>query len=1138
MPTAAELNVKINSTLDESGFDRAEQRVQGLGSRLGTALGTAGGFLLANAVQAVASNIGQLASEGLNFEAQMANVNSIAQLSAQELQQLSDQVLQLAQNPGITQGPAELAAGLYNIASSGFAGADGLQVLEASAIAATAGLTSSETAATAITAALNAYGLEADSARSVSDILFQTVNEGVITFEQLANNLGNTLAPAASLGVGLEELGAAYARLTLSGVQASQAETQIAALMRSALNPTEALTSAVQAQGYASAAAAIEAEGMSGFLQILTDASGGSQEELFNLLGTTEAMNAALLLGGENLDEYIESVTRMGEASEGAGATQTALNKQMQSASFRIAKMRQQLQVAATMFMGFLAPGISAAAEGLTRFISGGLIPFVDVIGTALRGGFEFRDAVDALPEPLQRTAGALGSVFEAVGDVIRAFDERGLAGAIQTLTSGGELDQIATAFGAIADEAWNALVAGFNSIPWGTVWDTASSLITAAASAGIDLTKWTLNVGIPNVVTWLGETASGIWDWLKGKLGLSGGTVGDGTGGPESDRQPMSLGSWVLDVAMPAITGWLSDAAGDVWPALKQAAGWVGQQLFRFGAWELTVAVPTIAGWLKTASGDPWNALKQAAGNWSREQLYRFGDWTLEVGAPQLGGWLNTNKADIWEGMKTLAGIPGQIQGAISGWVLTVAAPALGGWIADIGGNLWGWLKGKMGLGGGEAFPDPNTGEMVSGGDSLGISSLISGAIASGLQAANDAVVDVLNAFGDDVEGWKTEIVDAIKTVADIIIPDIKLPTPTFDTGGILRAVDALVKFIGDQVDRISNALDELKFWEREANREAFTPVQGLLEGETPRQRGNWPDTWTNQPSNQPGTLANGETVTQLPRVGSGSTAGAPPPIVIPPPDMGQFISAMASIPQIVGHRMSEALSAASTYSTAIGSVVGSQIGAMVGNVTGLMTGFTNAVGQGMSNALSAASVYSGAIVSAVSAAFGQLPAIAASTTGQIPGIIAGNLAAAAATAFSSGAAIGQGLAAGMNSTLGQVQAAAASLAAAAAQAAAARLQIASPSKVFTRMGEQVGDGFVIGIQSRYGAAGSAGAGLAGATIPTTAAAAYGRRGASGNTVVINALKSDELVRLIEKAERGGQFAIDFPQLVRQGAY
>ena len=858
-------------------------------SKLGTVAATAGGFLLAQGIGKIVSGIGGMVSAGMDFETQMANVNSIAQLSAPELQSLSDQVLNLTNNPGITQGPANLAEGLYNIQSSGFEGAAAMQVLEQSALAATAGMTTTETAARAIAGTMNAYGQETYTAQQIADIFFKTVDSGVITFEELANNLGDTTALASNLGVGIEQLGAAYATLTLNNVNASAAETQIASLMRAAINPTTALTEAVQAQGYASAEALINAEGLPGFLRVLTEASGGSAESLGEMLGSAEAANAALILGGKGADQYADSLAEMTEQLENGGAMNKALQKQMQSSSFAIAKMKQQLQVLATIGFGMLAPVITRAAQGLTRFISGGLIPFGRVLGSALRGGNDFRKLLGDLPQPLRRTAGALGSVFESLGDVARAFGDRGLTGAIQTLTRGGELRQIGTALSAIADEAWNALVIGFNAINWGAVWDIAVSGITAAAGVAVDLADWTINVAAPAVITWLGEGVGNLWGWLKGQLGIGSGTTGDGTGGPETDRN-VTISDWLLDVAAPNVTGWIADAAGDAWPYIKQAAGWAATQAYNFGVWELTVALPKIVGWLKAASGDPWTSLKQAVGGWASDQAYRFGNWSLDVAAPEIMGWLSTHKGDIWNGLKTLAGIPGKIQGAVTDWVLTVAAPSLGGWLADIGGNFWGWLKGQMGLGGGggnDAMGGYGARSGIindgGGGDALGLSDWISGMIAAGLQAANNAVVGLLNDFATDVEGWKTDITDAIKGIVPDNLPDLNVPDISIDTSGILGAVDDFIKFIDEQIKRIKDAWARLAFWQNDESRGTPRQTNGQDFGGT-----------NNQPSSQPGTLASGEVVTSLPRVGSGPSMA---PIVIPAPDTSAFDAVMDAI-------------------------------------------------------------------------------------------------------------------------------------------------------------------------------------------------------------------------------------------------
>ncbi|MDQ3541110.1 MAG: phage tail tape measure protein, partial [Chloroflexota bacterium] len=360
--SASQLNVRINT----EGAAAAKRDINDVGDAVDNSaaksrmLGT--GFLAMGT--AIAGGFAYGATQAISFGEQMANVNSIAQLSTAELAALSDEVIALGSASG--QSPQVLAAGLYDIASSGFAGAEGMQVLEASSRAATAGMTTTDVAARGVTAALNAYGLGADDAAHISDVMFQTVNEGVITFEQLSNNMGNTLPLAKALGVSFEELGAGYAQMTLSGVGASQAETQIAALMRAAINPTTELTEAVQAHGYASVESLIATEGLTGYLDLLTQASGGTSEGLFALLGTAEATNAALLLGGENADEYAAAVERMEKSSEGLGATQTALNKQMESTAFSLKLLKTNVQAAAIAIGVQLEPGIRAVAKAMT----------------------------------------------------------------------------------------------------------------------------------------------------------------------------------------------------------------------------------------------------------------------------------------------------------------------------------------------------------------------------------------------------------------------------------------------------------------------------------------------------------------------------------------------------------------------------------------------------------------------------------------------------------------------------------------------------------------------------------------------------------------------------------------------------
>jgi TP901 family phage tail tape measure protein len=399
---------EISVGYDGSGVAAARKDLTGLqsvGGDLGKTFTTMGG-VLAGVGAAFGVPLALAEKGAIGFGKNMANVNSILQLSDDQIASLGDQVQGLSQD--VNKGPTELAAALYDIASSGFSGSEGLDILTASAKAANAGLTDTATSAAAIDAVLNSYGESADQAGHVSDILFQTVADGVLTFDQLANNMGNTLPVASSLGISLEELGAAYAQMTLQGVNASAAETQIAGLMRAALNPTTELTNALAEQG-TTAEELIANGGLPAFLEALDKAAGGSKEEMFKLLGSQEAMNAATILGKNGVADYNDELDRMQHASDGAGATQDALDKQMQSTAFQMDRAQVAWESFGTAIGEQIDPIVRQVARSLgdLGFALTGLPPNIQQF-IALFGG-----AVAIL-------AGGAGAALLAAGKIIQ----------------------------------------------------------------------------------------------------------------------------------------------------------------------------------------------------------------------------------------------------------------------------------------------------------------------------------------------------------------------------------------------------------------------------------------------------------------------------------------------------------------------------------------------------------------------------------------------------------------------------------------------------------------------------------------------------------------------------------------------
>lgn len=164
-----------------------------------------------------------------------------------------------------------------------------------------------------------------------------------------------------------------------------------------------------------------------------------------------------------------------------------------------------------------------------------------------------------------------------------------------------------------------------------------------------------------------------------------------------------------------------------------------------------------------------------------------------------------------------------------------------------------------------------------------------------------------------------------------------------------------------------------------------------------------------------------------------------------------------------------------ATTNTTAMQAGVTAGMNAMRATSTAAVAGMQAGIAASMlvmrSSAVSSANAMQSSVVAAMTNMALRSAAAVRSGMGQIPGIIASVGGAAAGVAFSVGAAIGNGVAAGMLSALGTIRAAANAMISEALRAAQARAIIASPSKLFEReVGVHISEGVAEGIERASG--------------------------------------------------------------------
>jgi TP901 family phage tail tape measure protein len=463
-----------------------EQSVRGVGSttsQMGSVASRAAAAAkvgLLGLAAAAATFAAHGVQSAVKFEGAMRNVNSISGLSEQSLAALSAQVLNLSTK--LPQSAQTLAEGLYEIASSGFQGAAGLRILEASATAASAGLTSTDVASKAIVGSINAYGLSAQDATDVSDTLFQTVNLGVVSFEELASQLGDVVGGAAAAGVALDEVGAAVAAMTLSGVSAAESTTSLNNLIRSLIDPSDELAALFGDLGFESGKAALDAKGLHGVMELLRQATGGNIETLLKLFPEIRSARGAFALMAADGKNYARTFASITDEQSRAGATQRAFNEQMKGLGQQFKLFTNEAEAAAIRLGTFLIPYLRMALEEARNLGA-------SVADAGRRFAQAAEGPLDSLGQGLQEVWRLLVQVGRVVGPVAQGFATIIGAGVLASITAVGEALEVVAGFLADHPALVRAVAVAYGGLLLGRLASAAAEFIRLQAVAGVGFT-------------------------------------------------------------------------------------------------------------------------------------------------------------------------------------------------------------------------------------------------------------------------------------------------------------------------------------------------------------------------------------------------------------------------------------------------------------------------------------------------------------------------------------------------------------------------------------------------------------------------------------------------------------------------
>lgn len=375
----------------------------GIGGKISEALGgevtaagaTAGQSLGKSLIGAVgkilaAAGIGKMLqaafTEGSAYETEVAKVGTIADTSKVSIEDLKGQITDLSGTMGIAAG--DLAEATYQAISAGQDTGDAVAFAGQAAKLAAAGFTSSSSAVDILTTALNAYGLGADKAAHVSDVLLTTQNLGKTSVDELSASMGRVIPLAAAYKVNVENLSSGLAIMTANGIATAEATTYTKSMLNELGDTGSTVGKILQKEtGQGFAELMDSGQSLGDVLQVLYDSVGGDATKFAALWSSVEAGTGALSLANSGAEKFNDVLGQMVDSS---GATETAYTTMTDTMAHRMESLKTNAaNLGIALFdsvSGKLGAAVSLASGYLQTltdgFTSGGFAGLADGLGS------------------------------------------------------------------------------------------------------------------------------------------------------------------------------------------------------------------------------------------------------------------------------------------------------------------------------------------------------------------------------------------------------------------------------------------------------------------------------------------------------------------------------------------------------------------------------------------------------------------------------------------------------------------------------------------------------------------------------------------------------------------------------------
>lgn len=310
---------KIRPEVDESGVDKGFKSIATKAAGAAAAVGAA--FSVVDFGKSVMR-------AGNEFQSQMNTLTAVSGASAQQLALVQAKARELGSATDLTATSAsDAAAAMTELAKGGFTVDQAMSAAKGTLQLASAAQLDAAQAATIQSQALQSFGLGAEHAARVSDILAGAANASSAEMTGIAQGMQQAGTVSKQFGLTIDDTATALAMFANAGIQGSDAGTLLKTAMLSLTDQGKPAQQAIEQLGLTVYDAQGKFVGMSSLMGQLQVASQNMTEEQYQAATATlfgsDAMRMAGIAaqqGSEGFDTLKEAVTRQGQAAEVAAA--------------------------------------------------------------------------------------------------------------------------------------------------------------------------------------------------------------------------------------------------------------------------------------------------------------------------------------------------------------------------------------------------------------------------------------------------------------------------------------------------------------------------------------------------------------------------------------------------------------------------------------------------------------------------------------------------------------------------------------------------------------------------------------------------------------------------------------------------